>query len=120
MLFLLSLLSKGTAVILPLVLLAFDYWYKRSDFKRLVLEKLPFIALSIIFSLIAIKMQDDAGAMKTIAHPSWLAAIATGCYGYLTYIIKVIIPYDLSVLQPYTYENGEVVYRFITTYLQYP
>ena len=111
-LFLMALLSKGTAVILPLVLLAFDYWYKRFDYKRLVLEKLPFIALSIIFALVAIKMQNDAGAMKTISHPSWLAAIATGCYGYLTYIIKVIIPYDLSVLQPYTYENGEVVYPF--------
>ena len=49
--FVLSLASKPAAVVFPLTLLALDYFFQRTDRIRLVLEKLPFLALSIAAGL---------------------------------------------------------------------
>src|SRR5438067_13600332 len=47
--FLLALLSKGTAVALPLALLAIDFVQRR---RMKILDKLPFFELSLLFATI--------------------------------------------------------------------
>jgi 4-amino-4-deoxy-L-arabinose transferase-like glycosyltransferase len=48
--FALSILSKPAAIILPFVLLTLDYWYGRKFRQRVLLEKIPFLIVSIVFS----------------------------------------------------------------------
>src|SRR5262249_39759106 len=54
LLFLLSLLSKGMAVTLPVVLVLMDLVRGRRFTFRLVAEKAPFLILSLLFGVIAI------------------------------------------------------------------
>ncbi|MBU0763510.1 MAG: glycosyltransferase family 39 protein, partial [Bacteroidetes bacterium] len=54
-LFLFSLLSKGQAVTLPVVLLLIDYFEGRELINRkALLEKIPFFTLSVVFGLLAV------------------------------------------------------------------
>jgi len=55
--FLLSLLSKPAAIILPFVLLLLDYWYGRSFTWKVWAEKIPFFIFSLLFGFITIKRQ---------------------------------------------------------------
>jgi hypothetical protein len=47
--FVLSLLSKPAAIVLPLVLILFDYWKGRSINLKTITEKIPFLILSLLF-----------------------------------------------------------------------
>ena len=57
MLFVLSVLSKAMAVVLPLVFLLLDFWKGRklTDLKVIV-EKVPFLAVSVFFGLMAVSV----------------------------------------------------------------
>ncbi|NQY07882.1 MAG: hypothetical protein HRT68_17220, partial [Flavobacteriaceae bacterium] len=48
-----SLFSKGTAVIFPFILILFDYLWKRNNYKRIVLEKVPFLIIAVFFTILA-------------------------------------------------------------------
>src|SRR6187397_1792194 len=48
--FVLSLLSKPAAIVLPLILFLLDYWYGQS-LKKNIAFKIPFFVLSIIFGI---------------------------------------------------------------------
>lgn len=99
--FIFSLLSKGTAVILPLVLFLFDYLKGRKFNFKLIIEKLPFLLLSIFFVILSINMQAKGGAMEDRQFVDLVDALSVGFYGYSTYLIKVIIPFNLSAYHPY-------------------
>jgi tetratricopeptide (TPR) repeat protein len=56
--FILALLAKSVVVILPLVLILFDICLlNRRDLKGLFMDKVPFIAISAIFCLVAVESQ---------------------------------------------------------------
>ncbi|MCG2740890.1 MAG: glycosyltransferase family 39 protein, partial [Syntrophaceae bacterium] len=70
--FVLGLMSKPMLVTLPFVLLLLDYWPLRrfrggvfSPGRRLILEKIPLIALSAVISAITIHAQGSSGALKS-------------------------------------------------------
>ncbi|WP_299441823.1 tetratricopeptide repeat protein [uncultured Aquimarina sp.] len=109
LLYILSLLSKGSALTFPLILWAFDYLRKRKDTVRLFVEKIPFLVLSVIFTYISIKAQDEGEALLYREFYSVLDSLSVGFYGYLTYLIKVFIPYHLSMLHPYPTPSGTAV-----------
>ena len=100
-----ALFSKGTAIVFPFVLLLIDYLNNRKNLRKCILEKIPFLILAVIFFYIALKGQQDSGAMSYRQHNSYLEALAVGFYGYFTYLIKVIIPFKLSTYHPYP--NGD-------------
>ncbi len=99
-LFGLSLMSKPMAVSLPIVLLLYDIWSGRVGFKRLCLEKAPFIALALAASAVAILSQASEGAVVGAemlgAAPRALNAIRA--YGF--YIYKLFIPAGLAPYYP--------------------
>lgn len=107
LLFVLSLLSKGTAVILPLILFLIDYLRERKLSVKLLLEKIPFLILSVFFVILSIKMQDRGGAMEDRQFVSLIDSLSVGFYGYLTYLIKSVIPFNLSAYHPYPNQLGE-------------
>ncbi|HEU5310634.1 MAG TPA: hypothetical protein VFV24_04195, partial [Candidatus Eisenbacteria bacterium] len=66
--FVLSLLSKGMAVTLPLALLAIDFLLERKwSWKAQAAEKAPFFALALGFGILAVIAQRSEGAVQEIA-----------------------------------------------------
>src|SRR5688572_978865 len=62
LLFLCSLLSKSAAITFPIMLLIFDYYFQRSWKAKVLVEKIPFFLLSLIFGVVNIFSQKSAGA----------------------------------------------------------
>jgi len=110
LLFLLSLLSKGQAVSLSVALVAVDFLLKRKLLdRRVVLEKVPFFALSLVFGIVAVLAQK---ASDFIADPATYTALdraAFASYGYVQYLLKLILPLDLSAYYPYPGKTGGAI-----------
>lgn len=105
-LFILSCLSKGQAVTLAPTLILVDLFLGRKwSSMQVLLEKVPFFILSMIFGIVAIRAQ--AGADATImANFPFIQRIAFASYGLLMYVIKLVVPYPLSAYYPYPIVSG--------------
>jgi len=103
--FILSLLSKGTAVSLPMVLLLLDFFCKRKDFKRILIEKLPFFVLSIAFGLLAVTAQSDLDPnMHPFKHHFFLVT-----YAITFYIVKFFAPLYQSPLFEFPHKTNDLL-----------
>jgi len=103
--FVISCLSKSAAVILPLILFLFDYYFSRKYSWRMFLEKIPFLAISLVFGIVALYSQQ--GAMDIMApHISINEQISIVSYSFINYIFKAFVPINLSALYPYPMELG--------------
>jgi len=99
--FLLSMFSKPMAVSLPLVLLLVDFLFY-SPFKiKILIEKIPFFVLSIVFGIVAIFGQKAAGATSGKSFSSILENILIACHGINLYLYKLLLPVNLSAIYPY-------------------
>lgn len=101
---LLSLLSKPAAVVLPVVMLLIDWFLGRKWHWNVIVEKLPFFALSIWIGLVTVGLQSDAGVSKIDAFTLWERIMFAG-YSFTTYIWKVFLPIQLSTLHPFPKAN---------------
>jgi len=108
-LYLLALFSKIQAVSLPLVLLAVDYYLGRPLKPRLVVEKIPFFALSLIFGIAGIFILRDIGAFKVNEIYSFQDRLFYGAYAFNAYLLKFIVPLGLSALYPYPVNPGQAL-----------
>ncbi len=99
-LYLLSALSKPSAVVFPVILILIDYFRKRKFDLVLFAEKLPFFAISIWIGLQTIHSQTQmiAGDMENF---NVLQKILFASYGFFIYIIKLIVPTGLSAFYPF-------------------
>ncbi len=99
MLVLLSLLAKAPAIVMPALLLVLDVWPLRRTalgWRRLVLEKTPFIVLSIVFGALAIHGQiGDGGNMLTLARHGPLQRAGQVAFGLLFYVWRTLVPRNL-------------------------
>ena len=101
-LFILSLFSKSSAVVFPLVLVLIDYYLKNVKTELLSikywLRKLPFILVSVIFGILAIHFQtvgERAGDMTDLSHYSGFDRLFLYLYSASFYIVKFFIPLGL-------------------------
>lgn len=98
--FILSLLSKGTAVTLPLAFFAVDYFLGvKINFKN-ILSKIPFFILALIFGYIAILAQKTASAIH-ISDYSYFDRLLFSCYALVLYLFRLIVPVNLSCVYNY-------------------
>jgi tetratricopeptide (TPR) repeat protein len=104
--FALALLSKPMVVSLPIVLLILDWHpFGRGGsiraFRRLLAEKLPLLALSLVSSVLTVLAQKAGAAIVTVeAIPlARRAPVAAG--SLFAYLRKMIYPLDLSPFYPY-------------------
>ena len=105
--FILSLLSKPAAVCLPLVLVLIDYYIdKKFSWKSLV-SKIHFFILSLAFGVITIYAQKSLNAISDI-NPSFniIYRIFLVSYSSIYYLVKVFLPFNLSVLHYYPVKSG--------------
>lgn len=98
----LSMLSKSSAVVLPLVFFIFDYYCERKQNLKSLLEKLPFFVLSVLFGIISIRSQEiyDLSSGTTDAF-SLIERIFMACYAFSFYMVKMFLPFKLSVIHPF-------------------
>jgi hypothetical protein len=94
------LLSKPAAIVLPLVLLLLDYWKGRSITGKLVIEKLPFFALSLIFGIVTVNIQSSS-AMAGLSVFTITDRLFFACYSLMTYLFRFFVPYPMSALHPF-------------------
>ena len=105
--FVLSLFSKGTAVVFPLILFVFDYLFQRKDLRKMILEKTPLLLLSAVFVYIGITGQSESNSITSLEKFEFYETIFVGFYGYFTYLIKSVIPYQVCAYNPYPMGLGE-------------
>lgn len=109
LLFLMSLLSKAMAASLSVVLLAIDYYREGRFNKILLLEKIPFFALSLIFGIIAIKAQQSMDAVGDFNLFKPYERIAIASYGFISYLWKLILPMNLSAYYAYPLKQNDAL-----------
>ena len=112
--FAMSLLAKPMLVTLPILLLAVDYWplgrwtsqgplsghIKRRLPWHLAVEKLPYLALSLVISWLTIIAQHQSGAMASRAAHGLAERTANALYAYTEYLIHAVWPAGLCVFYP--------------------
>jgi protein O-mannosyl-transferase len=112
-----SLAAKPMVVTLPFLLLLLDYWplqrikgwtQPSAVFPapqlppwKLVLEKLPLLALSVADSKITLVAQQKALAIHSMAEYPLSLRVENAIVSYAEYVSKVIWPARLAVLYPY-------------------
>ncbi|PWU09644.1 MAG: hypothetical protein C5B50_26965 [Verrucomicrobia bacterium] len=118
--FALGLMSKAMLVTMPFVLLLLDYWplqravpepearadisrftFHVSRFTPLLLEKLPFLALSLAASLLVLITQNRHQTVGSLDMFPLSLRISNALVGTVTYIRKLFVPTDLAVFYPY-------------------
>ncbi len=98
-LFLFSLLSKAMAMTLPVLLLLFDFYYNRKLFsKKVIIEKIPFFVLSIIFGIVAIQLRQIEGHLG--GEFSIFDKLFIVSYQIPWYLLKLVLPINLSSYYP--------------------
>jgi protein O-mannosyl-transferase len=108
LLFALALMAKPMAITLPFVLLLLDYWplgrvgtpaSKKTSRMRLVVEKLPLLALSATSAVITMVAQKAGGAIHN-EYPFW-DRLFNAIFSYSRYVEKAIWPSRLAAFYPH-------------------
>jgi tetratricopeptide (TPR) repeat protein len=120
-LFAAGLLAKPMLVTLPFVLLLLDFWplnrasgrtdvgagagssalVDRRAALRLVVEKVPFLALTVIASVVTFLVQQRAGAVAELQTYPMGHRVANALVSYVAYLGKTFWPTALAILYPY-------------------
>lgn len=112
--FALGLMTKPMLVTLPLVLLLLDWWplgrfspggagegEEKPAAKWLLKEKIPFLALSALSSVLTVYAQHHGGAMATLDKAPLGLRVSNAVIAYATYISDTFWPHDLALLYPF-------------------
>lgn len=99
--FVLALLSKTAAVMLPIVLLG-CIWWKRDRLRRNdLLWNLPFFVLSLILGVVTIWFQSHRAMGAVVIRPDGFGArLASAGWIPWFYLYKTLIPLNLAVVYP--------------------
>ena len=104
-----ALLSHAVAVSLPVVLLILDVyplrrfgdrpgrWFAPAA-RKIWLEKVPFVALSLLFMGVAISARRQS--LDSVERNDASSSVALACYGIWFYIIKTAAPLNLIAVYP--------------------
>ena len=104
--FVLALLSKSMAVSLPLVLLILDgYPFRRissfPSFLSAVIEKIPFIALSLGSVLLTVLAQGSQSAMSLMEAAPLPTRLLVAAKAVILYLVQMILPLNLIPFYPH-------------------
>jgi len=108
-LFVLALFSKIQAVSLPLSMICLDY-LRDEKFKlgapfnftsNAVLAKAPYFLMSLAVGLLGVFFLGRDGSLADATNYSAIDRLAVGAYAYTVYLVKSVVPYEMSPLYPY-------------------
>lgn len=98
--FICSLLSKPSAVTFPIALIFLDYAFSKNWEWKSLLNKLPLIALSIVFGLITISIQGDI-AVGDFEKYTLLQRFGFASFGVVHYVAHFLFPIHPTTFYPY-------------------
>ncbi len=120
LMFSLGLLSKPMLVTLPFVLLLLDYWplerFGKLRFYRLILEKIPFVFLTAISSIVTFLVQRSGGAVSQFTNLGLTTRISNAFISYVKYIEKMFWPAGLAYFYPYPGRNISILYAVVSAF----
>jgi tetratricopeptide (TPR) repeat protein len=108
-LFAIGLLAKPMVLTLPVVLVLLDVWpLRRITFdattrrrvRPLILEKIPFLMLSVVAAIVTIVAQHGGGAVKSLDQFPLGHRVANAVVSYVTYLWMQVLPLNLAVFYP--------------------
>lgn len=101
--FLLSILSKSSAVTLPLLLIGLDYFQNKAITQKSLLTKTPFFLLSLAFGVLTFYSRNAEGANIHFSDTGYtlFERLLMVSYTPLFYLFKLIIPIGFSFLYPF-------------------
>lgn len=117
--FLLSLLSKIQAVILPISLILVDYYLSKSGRITIksILNKTPYFLGSLAIGLLGIYFLSNQGSIEQQEYTG-ISRLFIGSFSLSVYFIKSLIPFEMSPLYPYPSSLDWKFYvSFITFFL---
>jgi len=134
--FAMGLMSKPTVITLPFVLLLLDYWplgrfeneqciknteepsrelpnsfFQRRAFYPLILEKVPFFALSVLSGIVTFFSQQSGETVVGMQHLPIISRIGNAVISYGKYMGKMIWPSRLAVFYPHSYVSTIPVWQ---------
>ncbi|HTA27079.1 MAG TPA: tetratricopeptide repeat protein [Bacteroidia bacterium] len=134
--FILALASKPLAVVFPLSLLAIDILLKRDKLFepkegsklsrllkigwKLLLNKIPFLVVSMIFGVVTFRLQKESGSITAQAVFTTIQRISFVGMNYLMYLAKLFVPTHLCSFYPYpelTDSNNLPFYFYLTPFI---
>ena len=113
--FALSFMSKAMVVTLPFLLLQRELRplqrLKRATWRPLLVEKIPFFALTFIFCAITFQVQQATGAVATLEEMGAGGRLENATLNYIYYAGKLFWPGKLALLYPYPahFDVGQVL-----------
>ncbi len=106
--YLVGCLTKPSLVILPLLLLALDFWplgrmtgRSAAKFRRLTLEKVPLLLMAAASSVMTFVAQSKGGAVGALDILPLRLRLANGARSIMIYLWKTLFPRGLSVAHPH-------------------
>ena len=97
-----GLMSKSMVVTLPFVLLLLDFWplqrFNAPTLSRLLIEKIPFFALSVAGSIATYLVQKNGGA---VSKNPLSFRVENASWAYERYLAKTFWPTDLAIFYPF-------------------
>jgi Flp pilus assembly protein TadD len=107
-----GLMSKPMVVTLPLMLLLLDWWPlrrfspsnindHRTTVRRLIWEKVPFLAAAFVCGVVTIYAARGAGALGTETQVPLGGRVQNAFLSYAAYLQQTFWPTDLAVFYPY-------------------
>ncbi len=111
--FTLGLMAKSMLVTLPFILLLLDFWPFKRIFSgekshcgkiefntRVIWEKIPFLLLTLVFSVVTFAVQKQTGAVESLNAYPLHERTANAIVSYVLYLGKTVCPINLSVFYP--------------------
>lgn len=102
-LFVAATFSKSAAVVLPVILLLWDYAVQRRWHWSLVWEKVPFFAVSLVMGIVGLHFRNDTNDFTDFTALDRLFIAASAMWAYVT---RVVLPYPLSFAYAYPDKDG--------------
>ncbi|NLT56550.1 MAG: hypothetical protein GXX79_18705, partial [Actinomycetales bacterium] len=102
-LFVLAALAKSTAVVLPLILLLWDHHLSRRPSWGLLLEKVPFLAVSVVVGLVTLRFRTDLHGTDPYHPVDRFFLFTSVCVAYLR---RLVAPHPLSFVYAYPERTG--------------
>jgi tetratricopeptide (TPR) repeat protein len=99
--FLLSLLSKTSTVMLPVVLLASAWWHHGRITRQVLLRTIPFFVLALLFGLMTVWFQAHQVMQgETVQTENFFGRLAGAGWALWFYLDKALLPLNLNMIYP--------------------
>jgi hypothetical protein len=100
-----ALLAKPMAVTVPFLLLLLDFWplnrISTTPWRRLCVEKVPFLIIAIASSVVTIIAQCSGGALVSTQQADIPLRLANAVVSITRYLRRTVWPTDLAALYPF-------------------